>query len=97
LSDSIVINKEMGITHQEFFRNIPRVLGDADYVKSDSGIVLQDGEKHLEIAVSAEGERRIALFVLPVTHVTLTFMGYSEDAITTIIEKFDRAFQRGGG
>ncbi|NQU59455.1 MAG: hypothetical protein HQ513_19655, partial [Rhodospirillales bacterium] len=72
----VVIHKEMGITHQEFFRNIPRALGTDDYIKEADRVILVDGDKSLEISISEQSERRIALFVLPVTHVTLTFKGY---------------------
>lgn len=97
MPDAIVIEKEMGITHEEFFRNIPRVMGTGDYSKTADRVILESGDKSLEISVSEEGERRIALFVLPVTKVTLTFKGYDEAEVTSTIEAFDRAFQRGGG
>ena len=97
MSDDTIISKEMGITHEEFFRNIPRVLGSGDYIQEDDRVVLQSGDKRLEIKISEQGERRIALFVLPVTHVTLTFRGYDDGDVSATIERFDRAFQRGGG
>jgi len=97
MSADIVVNKEMGITHAEFFRNIPRALGSDDYLKEDDRVLLASPGKSLEIRISEQTERRIALFVLPVTHVTLTFKGYDESAVTESVETFDRAFQRGGG
>lgn len=93
----VVIEKEMGITHAEFFRNILRALGTDDYTKDDHRVTLQGADKSLEISISPQGERRIALFVLPVTHVTLNFRGYGQAEVTSIIAAFDRAFQRGGG
>ncbi|MBL6933234.1 MAG: hypothetical protein ISR45_09820 [Rhodospirillales bacterium] len=92
-----VISKEMGITHQEFFRNIPRALGTDEYVKNEDGVIVDDGSRRLEIAISEQGERRIALFTLPVTHVTLTFRGYTEKGVAETMAAFDLAFQRGGG
>jgi hypothetical protein len=97
LSEDVVIEKEMGITHAEFFRNIPRVIGTDDYSKTADRVSVQSGDKGLEISIAEEGERRIALFVLPVTRVTLTFKGYAKAEVTSTIEAFDRAFQRGGG
>jgi hypothetical protein len=96
MSSDVIINKEMGITHAEFFRNIPRVLGD-DFNQQADRVILEGDGKSLEISISEQGERRIALFVLPVTHVTLTFKGYSDVDVTKTIAAFDRAFQRGGG
>ena len=97
MAADVVIEKEMGITHQEFFRNIPRALDSDDYTKETGRVILDGGEKSLEISISEQSERRIALFVLPVTHVTLTFKGYAQGEVSASMEKFDRAFQRGGG
>ncbi|NQU55879.1 MAG: hypothetical protein HQ513_01500 [Rhodospirillales bacterium] len=97
MAGDVIIEKEMGITHQEFFRNIPRALGTDDYQKRTDRVILDGDDKSLEISISEQSERRIALFVLPVTHVTLTFKGYAQTEVTATMEKFDRAFQRGGG
>ncbi len=92
-----VIAKEMGITHKEFFRNIPRIFDTDDFVLNDDGASIEDEGKSLNITIAEEGQRRIALIVLPVTHVTLTFRGYDENSITKTVAAFDLAFQRGGG
>ncbi len=97
MSDDVVVVKEMGITHEEFFRNIPRVFGTADVALKNHGVTLIQPGKVLEIGISEQSERRIALIVLPITVVTLTFKGYSEVEVSTFVETFDRAFQRGGG
>ena len=93
----VVVTKEMGITHEEFFRNIPRVLETGDFTRNDDSVLIESEGKRLSISISEQSERRIALIVLPVTHVTLTFAGYEDREITQMVEKFDRAFQRGGG
>jgi len=93
----IVIDKEMGITHGEFFRNAARALEGRNHRTDANGIVLDDGQKRLEIVLSEEEVRRIALLSLPVTRVRLRFMGYSEAETAAFMETFDRAFQRGGG
>ena len=55
------------------------------------------GPQRLDIAISEESRRRIALFSLPVSHVTLTFDGYSAAEVDETLVWFDRHFQRGGG
>ncbi len=87
----------MGITHKEFFRNIPRALQTDRYARDGEGVTLQGEGRSLRISLSEESQRRIALITLPVTHVTLTFNGYDEAAVGHFMEGFDRAFQRGGG
>ena len=97
VSGPVVIEKEMGITHSDFFRTIPRALGSEDYQQSGTGVVLESGGRRLEIVIGAEGERRIALMVIPRTQVTLTFMGYEDDDIRAAIKRFDMMFKKGGG
>ena len=97
MSKPVVINKEMGITHSDFFRTIPRALGSDSYTRSASGVTLEDGSRCLRISLGPEGERRIALMVIPTTQVTLEFTGYDEAAIETAIRRFDMMFKKGGG
>ena len=95
MTSGIVIEKEMGITHAEFFRIISRVLG--DYRQSETGVTAEDGARSLDISLAEEGERRIALMRMPKTSVTLTFRGYAAEEIADFLATFDRTFQRGGG
>lgn len=97
MTGDIVIHKEMGITHDEFYRNIGRALGGEDYRRNETGVVVDGGGKSLDITLSEQGERRIALMAVPVTRVRLTFRGYGETDIKKMVATFDRAFQRGGG
>lgn len=90
-------HKEMGLTHADFYRDIVRVLGVGNYQITDNGVIANDGDKRLQIVLSEQGQRKIALIVLPVTHVTFTFEGYGEDEITSFFVLFDRVFRRGGG
>jgi len=90
-------HKEMGLTHADFYRDIGRVLGSGNYQTAGDGVIAQDGEKRLQIDISEQGQRKIALIVLPVTHVTFTFEGYGDDEITAFFVLFDRVFRRGGG
>jgi len=92
-----VIEKEMGITHSDFFRTIPRALGSEEYSRSANGVVLESDGKRLEIVVGPEGERRIALMVIPRTQVTMTFTGYNEAEIKAAVKRFDMMFKKGGG
>lgn len=92
-----VFHKEMGFTHADFFRDIVRVLGSGNYQQTDNGVIAEDGDKRLQIVISEQGQRKIALIVLPVTHVTFTFEGYGDDEITAFFVLFDRVYRRGGG
>ena len=93
----VLIIKEMGLTHTDFYRDIVRVLGDGGYQSTDNGVTAEVGEKRLQIVLSEETRRKIALISLPVTHVSFTFDGYGDDEIKTFFVLFDRVFRRGGG
>lgn len=92
-----VIDKEMGLTHQDFYRDIERVLGVDGYQRTENGVIADDGIKQLRIVLSEQTHRKIALIVLPVTHVNFTFEHYSKDDIKAFIDLYDRVFRRGGG
>ena len=97
MPEAKVVEKEMGITHSDFFRTIPRALGSEDYTRSTNGVVLETDGRRLEIVVGPEGERRIALMVIPRTQVTMTFSGYEDAEIKAAIKRFDMMFKKGGG
>ncbi len=87
----------MGITHAEFFRVIAQALEGRRYRIDTDRVVVEDDGGALEITLSEESERRIALMTIPVTRVRLTFTGYGEARIAETLTWFDRWFQRGGG
>ncbi len=95
---SVVINKDMGITHAEFLRLLPRALGDDGFAVAGTTITYQDQSgRKLTIQLEPESERRIALMRIATTPVSLHFQGYDEAALDAFMLRFDRAYQRGGG
>jgi hypothetical protein len=94
---AITVEKEMSINHGDFFRILPKALDGGDYRIDGNRIVAGTGDHRLEITLSEETVRRIALLALPVTHVRLDFFGYDADEAATALAVFDRRFQRGGG
>lgn len=92
-----IVQKEMALTHADFFRIIPKALGTDAFEKTGTGVVLADGEKRLEIAVGPERVRKIALMEVPACDVRLEFTAYSDDEREVALFLFDRMFQKGGG
>ncbi len=92
-----VVTKEMGYTHREFLRLLPKALGSDDYTVDGREIRFTDGERQLDISLSEEGERRIALVRIPMTEVQLSFTGYDQPGIEAALKLFWRAYQKGGG
>lgn len=97
MKNQIVIDKEMGLSHRDFFRTIASALGTDDYVTLNNGVQLTSDDKSLRIELGVESERRIALMVIPRTLVKLTFTNYTDDDVKTVVKRFDMRFKRGGG
>lgn len=93
----IIVDKEMGITHAEFLRVIGRALAERPHRVDGSRVHLAEEGRALTITLGPEGERRIALMTIPVTHVRLAFRGYRKSETAETLAWFDRWFQRGGG
>ena len=79
MGQEITIEKEMGLSHRDFFRTIANALGTDDFESWDTGVRKTSGDKVLEIKLGPEGERRIAMMVMPRTMVTLSFTNYDPD------------------
>lgn len=97
MSDPISVVKEMGLSHREFFRTIASALGTDQFKKWDTRVLLTTGDQVLDITLGEEGERRIALMVVPRTMVTLTFTNYTHAQADAALKRFDMMFKRGGG
>jgi len=93
----ITHHREMGITHAELFRLLPRLLNGHEWRYDEGGIRVDDSPRRLYIGYEAETERRIAALRLPVTHIHFEFDGYSEAQASAFMAHFDQTFRRGGG
>ena len=91
----MVVEKEMGIGHQEFLRTLRRALPGKALAVERGVITLDEGARRLEITLSPETSRRIAGLTLPVTRVRFSYTGY--EAPERHLGRLERAFQRGGG
>lgn len=95
MAEAVTFEKEMSISHRDFVRLLARSVGHNDFTLENGHISVHDGARLLEITLSEEYERRIALIVLPVTQVTFSFTGYDDAAAE--MARIDLHFQRGGG
>ncbi len=94
MSETVIFDKEMGITHYDFTRLLARAVGHSDFTLRDGKISITDGPRKLEITLSEESERRVASVVMPVTFVRFALSGY-DDAVKEMA-RIDLRFQRGG-
>ena len=89
--------REMGISHQEFYRLIPVALKNIDYKISNGQINASFAGGNIQIKPGSEHERKIGSLVLPVLHVVITFTDITSDESEQFLTIFSRAYQRGGG
>ena len=92
-----VVEKEMGMTHADFFRTFPNVLQGEEFSIEGHRVSITSESGIWTIELGPENTRNIALLSLPRITVTLKFKHYKETDRISALERFDRAFQRAGG
>lgn len=93
----VVLNREMSISHTEFFRSLVPAVAPATFEADGLTITVHGAPGAVTIRLSEERERRIALLCLPVVDVQIELEGFSDEAYEAFMRQFDRSFQRGGG
>ena len=96
-SNTHVLKREMSITHSEFFRILPSVIGSRAVSMKDKEARITEGERRILIRLSELRERTIGALRLPVTDVELRFFGYTEVETQDFMAGFDLHYRRGGG
>lgn len=92
------ISKTMGLDHADFWRVAPAVMAGYEWRRLGSeGIVGAKGGGRVEIRLGPETRRRIAMFELPNTELTIEFINLDEADRRAFLDNFDRRFRRGGG
>ena len=92
------IRKEMGITHRDFYEELPNLLAGIPYQQTGETVTFQIDGKDIALMLDPEGSRQLGHSIrLPVTVVTLRFVDCSEEQIDTFIEYFNLRFMKGGG
>jgi len=93
-----VVKKEMGITHKDFYAELPALLDTIPYQQTKDTISFQLNGKNMEIVLGPEEVREIGRSVrLPVTFVTLFFYDFSEEEMGDFVRHFNLRFMKGGG
>ena len=91
------LHREMTITHAEFLRSLVPAVAPAAFTLDGRSISVIGAPGKVEITLSEQRERRIALLRLPVVDVDIELSGFKPEALDRFLTQFDRAFQRGGG
>lgn len=93
----IAYSREMGLTHDDFWRLLPRAMGEHAYEIQGDTVHAKVQGGSLKISLGELQERRIALLRLPFAVVSFQFNDISEADQLAFKAHFDLHFQRGGG
>ena len=86
----------MSSTPDEFRRALSTAFGDA--VTADAaGLLLTEGGIRLHFALSSEEPLRVGALQLCTLRVEITLLQGDEQAASALLDRVDRATQRGGG
>lgn len=90
-------SREMGLTHDDFWRLLPRAMGEHQYSRNGNGVKASVHDGSVEITIGPALVRRIALLAIPYSEVSFVFQGVSVEQQQAFKAHFDLHFQRGGG
>ena len=95
--DCLQVQREMTITHADFFRLLPKALSSYRFKISDQSIQVTMKTGVVNIQLDQEIIRKIGALELPITHMTFYFENTTKKATRNFFEKFDMAYLKGGG
>lgn len=99
-TDTIRDTRDMALTHKDFFRILPRAMGDVEY-RIEGSVVTGElgaaGSGSLKIEIGSQQLRKIALMEVPWCRVEFTAVGVAQSDFDAFARNFHRHFQRGGG
>jgi hypothetical protein len=93
----ISYSREMGLTHNDFWRLLPRAMGEHTYEIQGNTVHAKMHGGTVKINLGQPQERRIALLRLPFSEVSFQFNDIIEADQQAFKTHFDLHFQRGGG
>jgi hypothetical protein len=87
----------MACTEADFHRLLPAAMGPFVYDATNHSFEHATPERSWRMTLADAGERRIALWHMPLTEVVFSFAGYTEAEVEAVMQRFFVYFQRGGG
>lgn len=90
-------DREMGCTLTEWQGWLPAAMGDVAWQQAGNTVDAQLPGGSLRISWREGEPRRIALFKLPILHVSFKFDGLNDAQRYAFMKRFDLYMQRGGG
>lgn len=95
--EPIEYSREMGLTHDDFWRLLPRAMGEHKYQRNGNEVSATLHGGCLSIHLGPPEVRRIALLHIPYSVVSFSFKDVDKQDQLAFKAHFDLHFQRGGG
>ena len=95
--DRIVVIRDMGVSHREFFRSLQPLAREWQCQIRDDGVLIDYDGGEIDIVLGKEGRRKIAAMSLPRTEVRFNFSRLNSWQRKKFLYRFDLAYRRGGG
>ena len=95
--ESIKHEREMAVTHADFFRLLPKVVAEERIQRQPAAALVTTDIGAIKITLAPESTRQIALLKIPLTRVTMEFQGYTTAQYEEFMRRFNLSFQKGGG
>ena len=86
---------EMSLSREEFLRFLPAAVG--SFVVNGDEVRRSDGNRAWVIRLVPLADHRVGSVVVPRHRVEIVLEGYSEADADAFMNRFHRAFMRGGG
>lgn len=96
-SPAVTITRGMTITHDDFFRLLPRALKNRPFDMSEQGVLVTLNNGRLKITLAPQTDRTIGALTLPVTRIAFEFENCTDAERRQFFEGFDLVYQKGGG
>jgi len=93
----ISYSREMGLTHDDFWRLLPRAMGEHKFQRDGNNVHAKLHDGTVDISIGPPEIRRIALLAIPYSNVSFVFRNVSVEQQQAFKAHFDLYFQRGGG
>ncbi len=91
------VTHEVQSTVDSYLREIPKAIGHMDYELRGNRIVAHSPDGTVVITLNYEGERHLGSLNLPMTHVEISLVGFSDEKAKAFLDHYDHAMMRTGG
>ena len=94
----MIVEKDLATSRKEFFRNLDVALHGMEHRIDGDHIIVAEGAQRIDLTLSPLPPRQLSpLLKLERWHLTISFSGQDAGQREAFLNRFDLAFQRGGG